>query len=324
MIRKRLNERFSVTDNSHEMTLTKLIKHISSVALVVLVFASCSEYQMVLKSRDNELWYKKGLEYYENGDFVRASNLFGGVLNSFGGTMRSDTITRLYAKSLMLIGDYFSAAQYFQSYVKTFPSSESCEECQYLCGYCYYMLSPKVELDQADTRKAIEEFQNYLNEYSDTERVDEVYRMMKEMQDKLAYKDYLGAKLYFDLGNYMGNNYKSAVITAQNCLKKYPDTKYREELSFLILESKFIQAERSILQRQSERYRDAIDEYYTFINEYPQSRYNKDAVRILEQSQKGLKHAEKLLPPSQDDLDYYRNFGTRLDAEIEAQRNKED
>ncbi len=314
----------SFSDNKAEMISTRRIRHIFSIALTVTLLASCSEYQMVLKSRDSDLWYRKGLEYYEKGDYVRASNLLAGVINSYGGSMRADTISRTYAKSLMEIGDYYMAAQYFQTYVKTFPSSEHCEECQYLSGYCYYKLSPKVELDQADTKSAIDEFQTYLNEYSDTERVPEITAMMKEMQDKLAYKDYLSAKLYFNLGNYMGNNYKSAVITAQNCLRKYPDTKYREELSYLILESKYIQAERSVVTRQSERYRDAIDEYYSFINEYPQSRYAKSAVKILESSQKGLKHAEKIAPPSQDDLDYYRNFGTRLDAENDAKLNNDE
>ncbi len=307
-----------------QMSSRTYFTHIIIVMLALAAFTSCTEYQKVLKTRDNEAWYKKGMEYYERGDYVRASTLLGGVIGAYGGTIRSDTIIRTYAKSLMEIGDYITAAHYFQNYVKTFPSSDNCEECQYLCGMCHYNMSPKVLLDQSDTERAIEAFQAFVNMFPESELVADSELKMQEMKDKLAYKDYLSAKLYFNLGNYMGNNYRSAVIVAQNCLKKYPDTKYREELSFLILEAKFIQAERSIVQRQSERYRDAIDEYYAFINEYPQSRYSKDAVKILEQSNKGLRHAEKLVPPSADDLDYYRNYGRRLDAEAEAVRNRED
>jgi outer membrane protein assembly factor BamD len=111
---------------------------------------------------------------------------------------------------------------------------------------------------------------------------------MDELRNKLVYKAYLSAKLYFDLGNYMGNNYKAAVITAQNTLKKYPDTEYREELSFLILESKFIQAVNSVPEKMEERARDTIDEYYSFINEFPESKYLKKAERIYQQSQNML------------------------------------
>lgn len=180
-----------------------------------------------------------------------------------------------------------------------------------MAGFCYYKLSPKAELDQADSQSAIDELSLFVNLFPESPNVPEAERMISEMEDKLAYKAYLNAKLYFDLGNYMGNNYQSAVITAQNCLKKYPDNAHREELGFLILRAKYIQADRSVLAKQADRYRDAIDEYYSFVNEYPVSKYRSDADKILSRSQKGLTEAEKLMPPSQDDLDYYKNYGQR-------------
>lgn len=305
--------------------LARLLKNITIVALLAMTLTSCSEYQAILKSRDNELWYRKGLEYYANGDFLRASNLLGALITPYTGTSKSDTIIMTYAKSLMMIGDYYSASHYFQNYVKTFPSSDNCEECQYLCGKCFYEMSPKILLDQTDTENAIEEFQAFLNIYPNSDKVQEVETLMKEMQDKLAYKTYLTAKLYFDLGNYMGNNYKSAVIAAQNCLKKYPNTKHREELSFLILEAKYIQAANSVIDKQGDRYRDAIDEYYAFTNEFPSSKYAKEAKDMLQRSEKGLKYVESVLPPSDDELDYFRNFGTRAEKErLKAISEKEE
>lgn len=295
--------------------LRKTIKNIIAVALLAITLVSCSEYQAILKTRDNELWFRKGLEYYENGDFLRSANLLGALVTPYSGTSKSDTVIMYYAKSLMMIGDYYSAAHYFQNYVKTYPSSDNCEECQFLCGKCYYELSPKILLDQQDTENAINEFQSFINLFPNSERIPEAEKMIKEMQDKMAYKNYLTAKLYFDLGNYMGNNYRSAVIVAQNCLKKYPDTKHREDLSFLILRAKYIQAQNSVINKQSERFRDAIDEYYAFINEYPSSKYNDLANDMLKNSEKGLKYAESVIPPSEDDMDYYRNFGTRAEQE---------
>ncbi len=300
----------------------KQILHIVAILSLAAIFGSCSEYQMLLKNRDNELWYRKGLEYYAKGDYLKASNLLGGIITVYSGTSKADTVTLCYAKSLVEIGDYLTAAHYFQSYVKTYPSSDNCEECQFLSGYCYYNMSPKVELDQSDTEMCINELQTYLNLYPEGTKVAESERMMKEMQNKLALKAYNNAKLYFNLGDYMGNNYKSAVIVAQNCLRKYPDTEHREELSFLILEAKYIQAERSILSKQSERYREAIDEYYAFVNEYPQSRYSKKANHILKSSEEGLREAEKLLPPNEDDLDYYRNYGNNSDKKRYQDLNK--
>lgn len=282
------------------------------IAIMLGVFvASCGEYQAILKSQDNELWYQKGMDYYTEGDYAKSANLLGGVLTHFAGTARYDSLVTTYAYALVELGDYYTAAHYFSDYVKTYPSSSKCKECQYMAGYCYYKLSPKVELDQKDSQSAIDELLLYINLYPEGDKVKDAERMVQEMEDKLAYKAYLNAKLYFDLGNYMGNNYNSAVITAQNCLKKYPDTVHREELSFLILRAKYIQADRSVLVKQAERYRDTIDEYYSFINEYPVSQYKSDADKILSRSEKGLAEAEKLLPPSEDDMDYYKNYGQR-------------
>lgn len=290
-----------------------LKKYMKPLCLFALgaVAVSCGEYQAILKSQDNELWLRKGLEYYAKGDYDKAANLLGGILTQYAGTSQYDTIVITYSNALVKLNDYYTAAHYFSDYVKTYPSSAKCEECQYMAGFCYYKLSPKAELDQADSQSAIDELSLFVNLFPDSPNVPEAERMISEMEDKLAYKAYLNAKLYFDLGNYMGNNYQSAVITAQNCLKKYPDNAHREELGFLILRAKYIQADRSVLAKQADRYRDAIDEYYSFVNEYPVSKYRSDADKILSRSQKGLSEAEKLMPPSQDDLDYYKNYGQR-------------
>ena len=109
------------------------------------------------------------------------------------------------------------------------------------------------------------------------------------MTNKLAYKAYLNAKLYYNLGNYLGNNYESAVITAQNALKKYPSTSYREELLMLMLDSKYEQAVQSVDEKKAERYRNTVDEYYNYINEYPNGKYKKQADRILNESKKNVK-----------------------------------
>jgi len=261
---------------------------IVGVALFVIFLTGCSEYQKVLKSQDYELWYKTAKELYAQEEYTKASTLLGELNNIFKGTERAEEITYMYANCLFNMHDFMMAGHYYREFVKTFPSSQLVEECQYQSAFCYYKLSPNPRLDQTDTENAISEFQLFINMFPNSPKVDEATKYMDELRNKLVYKAYLSAKLYFDLGNYMGNNYKAAVITAQNTLKKYPDTEYREELSFLILESKFIQAVNSVPEKMEERARDTIDEYYSFINEFPESKYLKKAERIYQQSQNML------------------------------------
>lgn len=257
--------------------------------IVVLTFASCGDYQKLLKSNDAELKYSKAVEYFDKGDFVRASTLFDDVSAYYKGTERSETVLNYLARSYMGQKDYFSASEYYRTYVKTYPKGKFVTEAKYMIGYCYYLDSPDPRLDQTSTNNAIAALQEFIDLYPQSERVPEANKLLDELTNKLAYKSFLNARLYYNLGNYMGNNYLSAVIAAQNALKNYPSNKYREELSMLILESKYQQAVQSIDELKADRYRNAIDEYYNYINEFPDGKSRKQAEKIFNESKKIVK-----------------------------------
>jgi outer membrane protein assembly factor BamD len=255
------------------------------IAFFIILLSGCSEFQKVLKSQDYELWYTTSMELYEQKEYTRASTLLSELSNIYRGTDKAENIMYVYANCLFNMRDYMMAGHYYSEFVKTFPSSQLVEECQFQSAYCYYKYSPNIRLDQTDTKKAISEFQLFINMFPSSPKVEEATVLMDELRDKLVEKAFMNAKLYFDLGTYMGNNYQAAVITAQNTLKEFPNTIHREELSFLILESKFIQAVNSVSEKKEQRVRDTIDEYYSFANEFADSKYMKKADRILQQSE---------------------------------------
>ena len=96
------------------------------------------------------------------------------------------------------------------------------------------------------------------------------------IKEKLVEKSYLNAKLYFDLGDY-----KSAIIALRNSLGDYPDTEHREELMFLILKSSYLLAEGSVESKKLERYQATVDEYYSFIGEFPEGEFSSTGKRYL-------------------------------------------
>ena len=79
----------------------------------------------------------------------------------------------------------------------------------------------------------------------------------------------------------MGNNYESAIIVAKNAIKDYPYSKYKEQLEMLILKSLYQEAVQSVNEKKEDRFRDVIDEYYSFINDYPESENRKEADNIF-------------------------------------------
>lgn len=261
-------------------------KYLISLLLVVFTLASCGDYQKLLKSTDAELKYTKAVEYFDKGDFIRASTLFDAIAGYFKGTERSEMVLNYLAKSYMGQKDYFSASEYYTTYIKTYPKGKFIIEAKYMIGYCFYLDSPDARLDQAATISAITAFQEFIELFPESERIQDANKYLEEMTNKLAYKSYLNAKLYYNLGNYGGNNYESAVICAQNTLRTYPATSYREELSLLMLESKYELALQSIEIKKVDRFRNAIDEYYNFINEFPDSKSRKKADKIFNESRK--------------------------------------
>ena len=260
-----------------------------TVALVAMsLFSSCGEYYKLTKSDNADLKYEKAMQYYEEGEYVKASTLLESVVPSFRGTEKGQRGLYIMAMSNLKNKDYIMARSYFTAYCKGYPSGTYAEESKFQIGYCYYKESPNVKLDQTNTQKAIDELLDFSNLYPNSSRLPEVVDMLKEMQSKLAEKEYNNALLYYELGDYMGNNYLSAVVTANNALKKFPDTPYREELHYIILESKYMQAVKSVEEKMEDRYRDTVDEYYTFVKEFPESKHRKDADRYFKKSQKYL------------------------------------
>ena len=256
--------------------------------LILIVLSSCSDYNKIVKSSDYEFKYKKAIEYYEEGEYVRAGTLFKELVNIYRGTTKADKIYYFYAKSMIGQKDYLMAGHYFKSLVSEYPTSEYTEEAQYMVGYCLYLQSPKPRLDQQVTQEAIDALQLYNNLYPFSDRVDEANRLIDEMIDKLVYKSYLSAKLYYDF-----ENFKAAVIALNNSLEKYPDSKYREKLKYMLLKSKYLLATKSISVKQEDRYSSALDEYFSFIDEYPDSEYKKEIEKYYEKSSKYLNYTEE-------------------------------
>ncbi len=266
----------------------KMRKFSLGLLVLAVLLSSCGNFNKILKSSDYEYKYKKAIEYYEDGEYVKAGTLFQELVNIFRGTSRADKVYYYYAKSMIGQKDYLMAGHYFKTLVKEFPTSEHVEEAQYMTGYCSYLISPKARLDQTVTQEAIDALQLYINLYPFNERVDEANRLIDELEDKLVHKSYLNAKLYYDF-----KNYKAAVIALDNSLNKYPDSQYREELMFMLLESKYLLAMGSVQDKKELRLSNALDEYFTFIDEFPDSKYKKQATRYFETTSELLNYQEE-------------------------------
>lgn len=251
--------------------------------LLLILTTSCGEYQKILKSSDFEYKYKKAKEYYEGKEYVRACELYKELVSVYRGTSKADEIYYYYAQSYYKTGDYLLAGHWFRTLTSEYPRSNYRKDAQYMVATCYYDESPNIRLDQTVTEKAIDAYQLYINLFPASDKVGEANDKIDELHDKLVYKSFLTAKLYYDL-----ENYKASVVALQNSLEEYPSSSYREELKYMLLRSKYNLAIRSVESLKEERLSSALDEYFAFEDEYPESKHRKTADKYYEELTKQL------------------------------------
>jgi len=256
----------------------------SYIFLIYLILvSSCGEYEKLLKSTDYDLKKTKAKEYYEEGQFVKSTEILAQILPRYRATEEAEDLNMMNAHSFYGMKDYISAGSYFMAYIEQYPFGKYAEEATYMAALCDYNLAPRSELDQENTKTAIEGFNYFLNRFPNSSRVDVCKKLINELEEKLVEKSYLSAKLYYDM-----KQYKAAIVALNNSLKEYTDTKYREEMMYLKLNSLFLYAENSMADKQMERYQATLDDYYSFMEEFPESRYLREIRRIYEATSKFL------------------------------------
>lgn len=261
--------------------IVKMKKSFSISVLSVLLFASCAhEFNQVYKSSDYSYKYEYAKECYARGKYIRCTTLLQELVTMMKGTDNGQECLFMLAMAEYKAKDYETAAEYFKKYSTSYPRGDYGELAKFYVGESLYMSTPEPRLDQTPTVAAITAYQSFLDMFPESELKPLAQDHLFELQDKLVQKELLSAQLYYNLGTYFGNcngngesNYLSCIITAQNALKDYPYSSLRESFALLVMKSKYELAQNSVEAKRMERYQDAEDECYGFINEYPDSKY---------------------------------------------------
>ncbi len=268
----------------------RIMKKLTLIATcVALLMTSCvNEYNQITKSGDYTLKYEYAKQCYAQGKYSRAVPLLQEVVTMKKGSTEGEECLYMLAMAEFGMKDYETASEYFKKYFSSYPKGRYAENAKYYVGESLFQNAPEPRLDQSTTMTAIAAFQEYLDIFPDAHLKSQATSRLYALQDLLVEKEYKSACLYFDLGTYFGNctnggnNYEACIVTAQNALKDYPYSNRREEFASLVMKSKYELAKMSVESKQLERYQDAEDECYGFINEYPDSKERSLAEKYIE------------------------------------------
>ena len=261
--------------------------------LCIALLSSCAaEFNRVYKSNDIDYKYEFAKECFAIGKFNQAVVLLQELVTIQKGTDKAQECLYMLGMAEYCDRDFESASETFKKYFSSYPKGIYAEQACFYIGQSLYQSTPEPRLDQTATVGAINAYQEFIDFFPESSYKERAQQRLYELQDKLILKEYLSAKLYYNLGEYFGNcinggsNYEACIVTAENTLKTYPFTSMREDFYLLIMKSKFELAEQSVEEKRIDRYREAEDECYGFINEFPESKDRVTAEKYIAKCKK--------------------------------------
>lgn len=251
--------------------------------VIGLVLVSCSDFNKVVKSNDNELKKTKALEYYDAGEYIKAITLLEEIIPFYKLTPDGERLYFYFCMANYKLEDYYLAGYYFGRFVRQYPRSPFCEEAMFLSAICSVHNSPQYSLDQTETYNALDGMQVFIDMFPNSNRIDTCNIIMDKLRAKLELKQFEYAKLY-----YKTENYKAAVVALNATLDKFPESAYEEEILYLLVLSHFELAINSIPTKKLERLYETLKSYRKFVAEFPESAKVKELELIKIKTEKEI------------------------------------
>ena len=262
--------------------MKRIFCYILAIAAII-TGAACSVVNNAIKSGDPQFAYEQALELYENGKWDQASTLFEACRHIYMGTPREDSLSFYNARCKFMDHDWEEAASQLDTYRRKFSRSPFIENAEGMYALCHYYMSPPPEYDQTMTTQAIIAITEFMSRYPESEHNTEFNDMLTELTGRLMKKSYLNAYTYYKVGRY-----KSAIVAFKNAMKRYPESPYTEEMMYYQTVSAYRLAENSVESKQQDRYLAMLDNYYSFIAEYPDSKHVKELTRMAKDARNFL------------------------------------
>jgi outer membrane protein assembly factor BamD len=255
-----------------------------AVLFLSFLLLGCNGINKVMKSKDPEYKLKMAEQYYAKKRYNYAQQIYEDIMPFYRGTPEFEDIYYKYAYTGYYQQDYLNAENLFKTFLEIYPNSAKSEEVDFMRAYTFYKQSPKPELDQTNTIKAMGMFQTFINTHPGSARNKEASEIIDICRHKLEIKDSKAAQLYFDLGQF-----RAAAVAYNTVLNSFPESDKADEYKMMVIKSYFRFAELSIEEKKAERFEKVIDECNDFIDRFPQSPFAKEVQQFLTLSQNNLK-----------------------------------
>ncbi len=208
---------------------------------------------------------KYAMSLYNDGDYEEAIKEFQSIILQYAGNPVNDDAQYYLGMSYYKQEQYLLAAYEFSKLIRDIPASPLVPNAQFMLADSYYQLSPPYSLEQSYTKKAIDEFQAFIDYFPLDKRVEEAEKKIKELNEKLAQKEY-NAGLIYERMEY----YNAAIMYYERVFETYHDSKFAplalyRKINLLI---------------DKNRTAEALKDIATFLAKYPESEYAGEVKKL--------------------------------------------
>lgn len=260
---------------------------VTLLSLVIAGLSGCSGNQRLTHSGPQDA-YEKGMTEYEEEEYDRAIRYFRAVFNYGQGTEWASKAQFQIAMAQREKGKFLVAANEFKRFRELYRNNPRVPRADYERARAYYSRSPRYQLDQTSTRQAIDLFRLFIDRYPEHELVPDAKEKIDELRAKLARKQYDAGRLYE-----RRDMWRAATETYESVFDTYPDTPWADDALFGALRAYISYADRSVQQRQAERYQRAVAQYDRLEQLFPDSPLLERAEPLRAEAQRKLERAQE-------------------------------
>ena len=256
--------------------------------LLVVLFASCNEYQKALKNDDVAAKFEMGTKLYDAGKYTKAIRLFEQIAPAYRGKPQAEKLFYMFSQSYYKTKQYYLAGYQFESFVSGYPKSEKVQEAAFLGAKSYSMLSPVYSLDQTETFKAIDKLQTFIDTYPNSEYLGDANKSVKVLSEKIEKKVYENARGYNTI-----SDFKSAIVALDNFIAEYPGTPFKEDALFYKYDSAYQLGINSVPSKMEERLNVAKTAYTNLMKFDAETKYKGKANEMFARIEQDLQKFTK-------------------------------
>ncbi len=245
----------------------KLIIILLALFIGTLIQSCSSSDKSDIKTDDPDRAFAIAKRNYDKKDYLEAIDDFSLIKIKFSGTKIIDKSQFYLGMCYYQREEYILAAYEFEYLLKNYATSSFIVQDRYQLAMCYYNLSPKYDLDQTYTHYAINEFQNFLELYPTDKLATDAEARIKELKNKLAFKEFKTGDLYSKMGNY-----KAAIYYYELVLQDYFDSDYADNALYSKIQMLILR----------KNYSDARIEIERFERKFPKSNFLSKVSKLKE------------------------------------------